>query len=71
MSNKILKTFEEHSINENLDSSSDIFEEEAKKAAREYAEKVDRNFFGMKLPERYSSTMKDFLAGAEWAKKNN
>ena len=69
--NKHIKSFNEASENLNISGVSKSFEDDAKKAAEDYANKINKNFFGMKLPEKNRDTIKDFLAGVEWAKKNS
>jgi len=71
---KHLKTpqeLNEASENLNISDVSGSFEEQAKKAAEEYANKINKNWFGMKLPEKNRDTIKDFLAGVEWVKRNS
>jgi hypothetical protein len=57
--------------NFNISDVSESFEEQAKKAAEEYANKINKNWFGMKLPEKNRDSIKDFLAGVEWGKRNS
>jgi hypothetical protein len=66
-----IKRFNESEENLNISDVSGSFEDQAKKAAEEYANKINKNWFGMKLPEKNRDTIKDFLAGVEWAKRNS